>query len=251
MVIVHACRKQDKHLSIVNLCFQAVIIAICCLATSQARPGYEHGGSTMQLKGVPDESHYGKLTYPHFDVIHLGSAIKDSLPPAVVHITKKVIVKEPQPYPVKVPVPVPHPVEVAKPYPVIQTKIIKVPHPVPYEVIKKVAVPFEVPKPYPVPTDEFKAPHIEAPVASYGGSFSGHDQLGGHQQLNEVYEENQQSGGYGGGYDGGFEGGDSAGGYSAADQSVAHESQVQPQGMWVPLQMGQVGGEGQQAEEQH
>ncbi|XP_063915094.1 uncharacterized protein LOC135131344 [Zophobas morio] len=246
----------------------AVIFAICCLASARARPTYGHGG-TSQLEGVPNDSHYGKLTYPHYDILELGSEIKGSLPPAVVEITKKVVIKEPKPYPVKVPVPVPHPVEVAKPYPVVETKIIKVPHPVPVEVIKKIPVPFEVPKPFPVPSEEFKAPHLQAPVSSYGGSFSGHDQFG-HQQAAEVHEESQDGGGYSGGYDGGygggyeggsdggsdggygggFEGGDNGGSYASADQSQSYGSHVQPEQYgWVPVQMIHDAGEAQQIEE--
>ncbi|XP_008192309.1 uncharacterized protein LOC103312710 [Tribolium castaneum] len=219
----------------------AVILAFCCLA--HARPGFEHHGG-HHLEGVPNESHYGKLHYPKFDIIHLGSAIKDTLPPAVVEITKKVVIKEPHPYPVKVPVPVPHPIEVPKPYPVVHTKLVKVPHPVPVEIIKKVPVAFEVPKPFPVPVEEFKG-HQGGSEGSFGGSFGGHEQFG-HQQLNEVHEEGQE----GGGFEGGFHGGDNAGGFSEQDQSGAYGTQVNAQAQqvgWVPLQMA---GE-QQAQEQH
>ncbi|RZB38794.1 hypothetical protein BDFB_011336 [Asbolus verrucosus] len=214
----------------------AVIFAICCLATAQARPGFDHGGGSQQLQGVPDLSHYGKLTYPKFDVIDLGGGVKDSLPPAVVEITKTVSIKEPQPYPVKFPVPVPHPVPVAKPYPVVQTKIVKIPQPFPVEVIKKVPVPIEVPKPFPVPSHE----------GSFGGSFAGHGQLG-YQKLDEA------SSGDEGGYGGGFEGAAHAGGYAEADQSGAYGTQVQAQQVgWVPIAMVQQGGySSEQAEEQH
>lgn len=216
------------------------------MATIQARPGFIHEDG-HKLEGVPNESHYGKLHYPKYDVIHLGSAIKGHLPPAVVEITKKVVIKEPQPYPVKVSVPVPHPVEVPKPFPVVHTKIIKVPHPVPYEVIKKVPVAFEVPKPFPVPIEEFKhhGGGGGGGEGSFGGSFGGHEQFG-HQQLNEVHEQNQE----GGGLEGGFEGGDNAGGYSENDQSGAYGTQSQQVG-WVPIQMVVADNGQQQAQEQH
>ncbi|CAG9854616.1 unnamed protein product [Phyllotreta striolata] len=88
------------------------------------------------------------------------------------HITKKVQVPVPQPYPVEVTktveVPQPYRVEVPKPYPVHykvnvpyevpKPYYVKVPKPVPYQV--KEHVPVDVPKPYPVVVTK----RVEVPV---------------------------------------------------------------------------------------
>lgn len=182
------------------------LVAICSSAPSRA--SFSHGGGNLQLSGVPDLSHYGKLTYPKYDVVHLGLEIKNSLPPATVQITEYKTVKIPEPYPVKVPVPHPVVVPVAKPYPVVETKILKIPVPVPHEVIKQVPVHIEVPKPYPVPSGDYRHQTEEGDGGdtSYGGSFEGHAQSG---------EE-----GYG---------------YGDSDQSQNYVAQVQAQKGWSPL----------------
>lgn len=182
------------------------LVAVCSSAPSQA--SFSHGGGHQQLSGVPDISDYGKLTYPKFDVIHLGLDIKNSLPPATVQITEYKTVKIPQPYPVKIPVPHPVVVPVAKPYPVVETKILKVPVPVPHEVIKQVPVHIEVSKPFPVPSGHYhhQADEGAGGDSSYGGSFGGHGQSG---------EE-----GYG---------------YGDADQSQTYVAQVEAQNGWSPV----------------
>ncbi|CAH0560912.1 unnamed protein product [Brassicogethes aeneus] len=195
----------------------AVVFAICCLATAQARPGHIGGGEHYQLEGVPGVDAYGKTQYPQFNIIELGEYSKGQLPPATIVSNKQITIKVPQPYPVKVPHPVHVPVPVAKPYPVIQTKIVQVPQHVPYEVIKRVPVPVEVPKPYPVPANEH---HSHQSQENFGGSFEG--AFGGHNAVSNSYgvpghqqgtplgegqyaqQENHHQSGYDGAQQGGY-----------------------------------------------
>ncbi|KAL3265448.1 hypothetical protein HHI36_009652 [Cryptolaemus montrouzieri] len=146
------------------------ILAVFC---SKAYPEYHHERG-HSLQAIPDLESYGKIQYPHFDIIELGSYQKGDIPPKVIHITKKIVIKQPHPYPVKVPHPVPYPVPHKVPYPVVHTKVETVAQPVPYPVIKTVQVPVEVPKPYPVPVHDYKAP--DGGQTAYGGGTSGSGQ---------------------------------------------------------------------------
>ncbi|XP_044749447.1 myrosinase-binding protein 2-like isoform X2 [Coccinella septempunctata] len=153
------------------------LITVTLLASSCSKvySEYQHGyGQQQQLHSVPEFESYGKIVYPHFDIIELGSYQEGHIPPKTVHITKKIVITEPKPYPVKVPHPVPYPVPQKVPYPVVHTELLKVPHPVPYPVTKTVQVPVEVPKPYPVPEHEFKG--SEGGDSGYGGNQNGGDQ---------------------------------------------------------------------------
>ncbi|KAJ8962996.1 hypothetical protein NQ314_005635 [Rhamnusium bicolor] len=183
----------------------ASLFAICCLVVvAKARPGYSHGSD--KLEGIPNLETYGYIKYPKYDLIELGEYSKGQIPGDIIHESKHVSVKVPEPYPVKVPVPHPYPVPVAKPYPVYETKIVKVPHAVPYEVIKNVPVPVEVPKPYPVPVQEHSGGWDSHQAGSgnidqvggqgYGLQEHGNDvgNLGGEGQHLSSYE----SQGYGG-----------------------------------------------------
>lgn len=192
-------------------------VAICCSVPSQA--SFSHGGGHEQLSAVPDVSHYGKLTYPKYDFIHLGTDIKSSLPPTTVQITEFKTVQIPKPYPVKVPVPHPVLVHVPKPFPVVETKILKVPVPVPHEVIKQVPVPIEVPKPFPVSSGDYNHHHEGGDGGGGGGSYGGESSYGGSFSENQNGEE-----GYG---------------YGDADQSQNYVAHVEAEKGWVPVGIAQ------------
>lgn len=136
-------------------------------------PGYKY---EHKLQTVPNKDSYGKIEYPHFDIIELGEYKKHHLPPKVIHVNKRIVIKEPKPYPVKVPHHVPYPVIQKVPYPVINKEIVKVPEPIPYPVVKTIHVPVEVPKPYPVPSHEFEVP--SPAIGNTGYEQSGYDQHG-------------------------------------------------------------------------
>ncbi|XP_045479945.1 alpha/beta-gliadin A-V-like [Harmonia axyridis] len=167
----------------------SITVVVFTLCFSKAYSEYHHGygqQQQQQLQTVPDFESYGKIEYPHFDIIELGSYQKGDIPPKTIHLTKKIVIKEPKPYPVKVPHPVPYPVPHKVPYPVVHTELVKVPHPVPYPVTKTVPVPVEVPKPYPVPSHELQ--DSGEGQSGYGGGQNGGDQ-------GNYAEFNQQSGG--------------------------------------------------------
>ncbi|KAK9886867.1 hypothetical protein WA026_019124 [Henosepilachna vigintioctopunctata] len=160
------------------------ILAIFC---SNAHTEYHHGGG-QNLQTVPQIESYGKIKYPHYDIIDLGTHQKGLIPPKVVQITKKVVIREPKPYPVEIPHPVPYPVPHKVPFPVVHTKILKVPEPVPFPVTKTVHVPLEVPKPYPVSAHEYQG--SSGDQTGYGGGaggFSQHD----NNQINYGQYNNQ------------------------------------------------------------
>ncbi|XP_045479641.1 uncharacterized protein LOC123684425 [Harmonia axyridis] len=139
-----------------------LIVTFSIFSSSSAIPGYHSGGH--KLRTVPEGASYGKIQYPHFDIIDLGDYRKNGLPPKYIHVNKKIVIKEPKPYHVKVPHHVPYPVIQKVPYPVVNKEIVKVPQPIPYPVLKTVHIPVEVPKPYPVSSHEYEEKTVHIPV---------------------------------------------------------------------------------------
>ncbi|XP_028149441.1 uncharacterized protein LOC114342831 [Diabrotica virgifera virgifera] len=171
-------------------------IAICCLSvTAKARPGI---GST-KLEGIPDLQTFGGISYPKYDILHLGEYSKGFVPGDTIHESKHETITVPKPYPVKIPVPHPYPVHISKPYPVVETKYVKVPYAVPHEIVKHVPVPVEVPKPYPVSVHEHGDSHGAGSSPVYGVQNGG-EHYGTSEQVSnyETQEPNIEEGGLSG-----------------------------------------------------